>query len=269
MTGLRIGAAALPLLLSVVACATRPPAPEPSRVSPPTTTPAAILASFDRRWQIVEELRALARLSMTSAQGRYSTRQTLLWHRPTLLHLDMLSLFGQPTMTLSADAERIAVYYPQRGTFFQGPATATNVARFTGLPLDVEDAVYLLTGYIRPGSKYAEAEPSLQIDDGAYLLRFLHQRRQLIQDVWVEPGQFLPTRVVRYTDRAIPAIDVQYSDFRPLTATFPFPFQLVIWLPRLEMEVRVQFLSVDLNPGLNPEVFQLLPPEGVRVVPLE
>ncbi len=269
MTGVRIGAAALPLLLSMVACATRPPAPGPSRGSLPTTTPAAILAPFDRRWQMVEELRALARLSVTSAQGRYSTRQTLLWHRPTLLHLDTLSLFGQPTMTLSADAERIAIYYPQQGTFFQGPATATNLARFTGLPLDVEDAAYLLTGYIRPSSKYAEAEPSLQTDDGAYLLRFLHQRRELIQDVWVEPGQFLPTRVVRYTDHAVPAVDVQYSDFRPLTATFPFPFQLVIWLPRVEMEVRVQFLSVDLNPGLNPEVFQLSPPEGVRVVPLE
>ena len=269
MTALRLGAAVLPLLLSLVACATRPLASGPSRASLPTTTAAAILASFDRRWQMVEELRALARLSVTSAQGRYSTRQTVLWHRPTRLRLDTLSLFGQPTMTLSADAERVAIYYPHQGVFFQGPATATNLARFIGLPLDVEEAAYLLTGYIRPGSKYPQAEPALQIDNGSYLLRFLRQGQELIQDVWVEPGQFLPTRMVRYTDHARPAVDVQYSDFRPLTATFPFPFQLVIWLPRVEMEVRVQFLSVDLNPGLHPEVFQLLPPEGVRVTPLE
>ena len=269
MTALRLGAAALPLLLGLVACATRPPAPGPSRGALPTTTAAAILASFDRRWQMVEELRALARLSVTSAQGRYSTRQTMLWHRPTRLRLDTLSLFGQPIMTLSADAEHVAIYYPPQGVFFQGPATATNLARFIGLPLDVEDAAYLLTGYIRPGSKYAQAEPALQIDDGSYLLRFLHQRQELIQDVWVEPGQFLPKRVVRYTDHALPAVDVQYSDFRPLTPRFPFPFQQVIWLPRVEMEVRVQFLSVDLNPGLRPELFQLLPPEGVRITPLD
>jgi outer membrane lipoprotein-sorting protein len=37
----------------------------------------------------------------------------------------------------------------------------------------------------------------------------------------------------------------------------------------VETELRIQFLTVDLNPGLSPSVFHLSPPEGARIVPLE
>jgi len=75
----------------------------------------------------------------------------------------------------------------------------------------------------------------------------------------------LPTRVLRYTALGTTAIDISYSDFRPLTEAFSVPHTLVIWLPHMEMEVRVQFLTVELNPGLSSTVFQRSPPAGVRL----
>jgi outer membrane lipoprotein-sorting protein len=51
--------------------------------------------------------------------------------------------------------------------------------------------------------------------------------------------------------------------------TFAFPSQVVVWLPRVETEIRLQFITVDLNPHLPQTVFELSPPEGVQVVPLE
>jgi outer membrane lipoprotein-sorting protein len=269
MICLRVGALALFLCLGVVSCATPPMPHEPASVALPGISREAILLPADRRWRLAEDLRALARVSVTSAQGRYSTRQTFLWQRPALLRLDTVSLFGQPTMTLVADPAHAFIYYPQQGTFYAGPATAATLARFIGLPLDAEDVAPLLMGHIRPSPTQQASIIELQTDQGMYLLRFLRPEGELIQDVWVDPEQLLPRRALRYTEWGRPAVDISYSDFRPLTEAFPFPYTLVIWLPRVETEVRIQFLTVDLNPGLSPSVFHLSPPEGTRIVPLE
>ncbi|HSF33238.1 MAG TPA: hypothetical protein VLK82_22570 [Candidatus Tectomicrobia bacterium] len=269
MNCLRAGTLACLLLVNVVACATRPMPHEAVSRALPATSPESILVPFDRRWQLAEDLRALARVAVTSAQGRYSTRQTVLWRSPALLRLDTVSIFGQSTMTLVTDHTRASIYYPQESIFFQGPATAATLSRFIHLPLDAEAVMPLLMGYIRPLPGRQASTISLQNDAGMYLLRFLDRGGTLIQDAWVDPDQSLPRRVVRYTPRGVPAIDLAYSDFRPLMESFLFPHALTIWLPGMETEVRIQFLTVDLNPGLSPSVFHLSPPEGARILPLE
>jgi outer membrane lipoprotein-sorting protein len=269
MSWFRAVSLALLVLMSIVACATRPlPHESVSRILP-TVSEEAILASFDSRWQVIEDLRALARVSIISAQGRYTTRQTFLWSRPALLRLDTVSLFGQPIMTLVADLAQASIYYPQESIFLQGPATAATMSRFIRLPLNAEDVAPLLMGYIRPSPRQWVSRIYLQPDAGMYLLRFLGSGEGLIQDAWVDPDQWLPRRVVRYIPLDVPAVDITYGDFRPLTATLPFPHALTIWLPRVETEVRIQFLTVELNPGLSPSLFHLSPPEGARIVPLE
>jgi outer membrane lipoprotein-sorting protein len=265
----RAGVLALLLFVSCVACATRPTPRESVSRPLPGLAPEVILASFDARWQMAEAVRALAHVSITSAQGRYSTRQTFFWRRPAFLRLDSVSLFGQSTMSLVADPTRASIYYPQQATFFQGPATAATLARFIGLPLDVEDIAPLLMGSLRPSPAHQVATIYVQTDEGMPLLRFLGMDGTLIQDVWVDPSQVLPKRALRYTTPGLPAVDISYSDFRPIREGFPFPFELMIWVPWVETEVHIQFLTVDLNPSLPPSVFQLSPPAGVRVVPLE
>jgi outer membrane lipoprotein-sorting protein len=257
------------LLVSLGACATRPTPPASVSLSPPSVAPEAIVAALEHRWQNAEDLRALARVTVTSAQGRYSTRQTFFWRRPALVRLDTVGLFGQPIMTLVADPARASIYYPQQGMFLQGPATATTLARVIGLPLDVEEVPPLLMGSLGSALAGQGATTYLQTDAGLYLLRFLDPDGGLIQDVWVEPEQFLPRRALRYTDRGVPAVDIAYSDFRHITERFPFPFELAIWVADVETEVRIQFLTVELNPGLPPSVFQLTPPAGVQVTPLQ
>jgi outer membrane lipoprotein-sorting protein len=269
MTHWRAGVLALLLLVSLGACATPPPSREAVTLPPESIAPEAIVAAFERRWQSAEDLRALARIAVTSAQGRYSTRQTFFWRRPALVRLDTVGLFGQPTMTLVADPARASVYYPQQGAFLQGPATAATLAQVIGLPLDVEDVPPLLMGALGPLLTEPMVTAYLQTDAGMYLLRFLGPDGKLIQDVWVEPEQLLPRRALRYTKHGVPAVDVAYSDFRHITEGFPFPFELVIWVAGLETEVRIQFLTVELNPGLPPSIFQLSPPAGVPVTPLQ
>jgi outer membrane lipoprotein-sorting protein len=260
---------ALLLLLSMMACAPRFHQPPAVDGVLPTRSAEDILAPFDQRWQRLEEVRALARVSVTSQQGRFSTRQTFLWHRPSLIRLDTVSLFGQPTMTVVADATQVSIYDPSQGTFFRGPSSTANLARFIGLPLATEDLAHLLTGYIRPGPGAPIAGIHVQADDGTYLLRFLHPGGGLLQDAWVDPSQWLPTRVVRYGPHTLPVLDILYGDFRILAESIAFPFRLAIWLPRTDTEILIQFLDVDLNPGLPLSVFQLSPPEGTPIVPLE
>jgi outer membrane lipoprotein-sorting protein len=266
MSLVRLGLLGLVVWLSLMGCATPPPSPTAAAL--PQRSPEALLSPLERRWQSVNGLRAMARLSLTSPQGRYSTRQTFLWQRPSLLRLDAIGVLGQPAMTLVADAQQAAVYYPQQGVFFQGPATAANLARFTGLPLDAQDVAHLLTGYVRPVPQQSTGGIVVQADDGAYLVRFPGPGGRLLQDVWLDPDQGVPIRMVRYGEQTVPVVDVAYSDFRAVAEAFSFPFQVVIWLPRVETELRLQFLTVDLNPPLPHTVFELSPPEGVRIVPL-
>jgi outer membrane lipoprotein-sorting protein len=265
----RAGALALLLLVSLGACATRPPWREAVSIPPEGIAPETIVAAFEHRWQSAEDLRALARIAVTSAQGRYSTRQTFFWRRPAIIRLDTVGLFGQPTMTLVADQARASVYYPQQGTFLQGPATADTLARVIGLPLDVEDVPPLLMGALGPLLTRPTVTAYLQTDAAMYLLRFQGPDGQLIQDMWVDPERLLPHRALRYTERGVPAVDIAYSDFRHITESFPFPFEQVIWVASLETEVRLEFLTVELNPGLPPSIFQLSPPAGIPVTPLQ
>ena len=265
----RDGVLAFLLLVGVVSCMPRPTPYEPASQPVTDMSPESLLTVFDHRWGLAADLRALARVTATSAQGRYSTRQTLLWRRPALLRLDTLSLFGQPSMSLVADATQVSIYYPAEGTFFQGPSSAATLARVIGLPLDVDEIVPLLMGYIRPPPAHQVSTLYLQTDEGMHLLRFAGVDGRLIQDVWVDPEQWLPRRVLRYTARGTTAVDIAYSDFRYLTDTFPAPHMLAIWLPHAETEIRIQFLTVELNPGLSPALFQLSPPAGVRIHPLQ
>jgi outer membrane lipoprotein-sorting protein len=265
----RASVLALLLLVSLGACATRPSSRESVTSPPEGIAPETIVAAFEQRWQSAEDLRALARITVTSAQGRYSTRQTFFWRRPALIRLDTVGLFGQPTMTLVADPARASIYYPQQGTLLQGPATAATLARVIGLPLDVEEVPPLLMGSLGPLLAGQVAATYLQTDAGMYLLRFLGPDGKLIQDMWVEPEQLLPQRALRYTEHGVPAVDITYSDFRHATERFPFPFELVIWVAGVETEVRIQFLTVELNPGLPPSIFQLSPPAGVQITPLQ
>jgi outer membrane lipoprotein-sorting protein len=257
------------LLLTMVACAPRLEQRPVSNGLLPSRSAEAILAPLDQRWQRFEEVRILGRVSVISRQGRLSTRQTFLWRRPSLIRLDTISLFGQPTMTVVADAAQVSIYDPSQGTFLQGPATAANLARFIGLPLAPEDIAPLLTGYIQPSSGTPSPDIRVQTDGGTYLLRFLRPGGGLLQDAWIDPGQWLPTRVVRYNMANLPIVDILYSDFRPVAEGVLLPFQLDIWLLRTETAMRLQFLSVDLNPGLPRAIFQLSPPEGTPIVPLE
>jgi outer membrane lipoprotein-sorting protein len=268
MICLRAGALALLLVVGVAACTPRLSSREPLRRPAADISPEGILVLFDRRWQLAESLRALTRVTVTSAQGRYSTRQTFLWHHPAQLRLDTLSLFGQPIMSLVADAAQASIYYPAEGTFFQGPASATTLAHVIGLPLDVEEVAPLLMGYIRPSAAHQVSTVYLQADEGMHLLRFLDGQGRLVQDVWVDLDQFLPRRVLRYTQHGVATVDIAYTDFRLLTETFPAPHALAIWLPLVQTEVRIQLLTVDLNPALSPAVFYLAPPAGVLIRPL-
>jgi outer membrane lipoprotein-sorting protein len=264
----RAGALAFLLVVGVAACTPRPSSREPIIRPAADISPEGILAVFDQRWQLAESLRAVARVTVTSAQGRYSTRQTFLWRRPARLRLDTLSLFGQPVMSLVADAVQASIYYPAEGAFFQGPASAGTLARVVGLPLDVEEVAPLLMGYIRPVPTQQVSTIHLQADESMLLLRFLDGAGGLIQDAWVDPDQLLPRRVLRYTKRGIATVDITYSDIKLLTETFPAPHVLAIWLPHAETEVRIQFLTVDLNPALSPTVFHLSAPAGMLIRPL-
>jgi outer membrane lipoprotein-sorting protein len=265
----RIGALAFLLVASVVACTPRHAAREPIIQPAADTSPEDILALFDQRWRLAESLRAVGRVTVTSAQGRYSTRQTFLWRRPALLRLDTLSLFGQPVMSLVADAGQASIYYPAEGAFFQGPSSAGTLARAVGLPLDAEEVAPLLMGYIRPAPTQQVATIALQADESMLLLRFLDGEGGLIQDAWVDPDRLLARRVLRYTQGNLAMVDLMYSDVRFLAAdTFPAPHALTIWLPHAETEVRLQFLTIDFNPALSPAVFHLSPPAGVLIRPL-
>jgi outer membrane lipoprotein-sorting protein len=268
MICIRDGVLAILLLVSMVSCI--PPSPSHVPAGQPVTdmSPQTILSSFYQRWELATDLRAFARVSATSVQGRHSTRQTFLWRRPALLRLDILSLFGQPSMSLAADAAQVLIYYPAQGTFFQGPPSAATLSRVIGLPLDVDEVAPLLMGYVRPSPAQQVSALYLQTDEAMHLLRFVGPDGQLIQDAWVDPDQLLPRRVLRYTALGTTAVDIAYSDVRHVTEAFPVSHALTIWLPHMETEVRVQFLTVELNPGLSPAVFQLSPPAGVRIHPL-
>ena len=132
----------LPLLFFFISGCARPLPPE---LPLPSKSESQLRADLDAVTNRYHSLQSSARIEVITGSESFAASQVLFVQRPAQLRSEILfGPFATPVMSLSADQDQLSVYQPLKGTFAQGSASVANIARYTRLPLRVEDLVGMI-----------------------------------------------------------------------------------------------------------------------------
>ncbi len=87
-----------------------------------------------------------AKVDLVTKRGRVKGDVFLFAINPEAVRFDVVSPFGATIFTLTADGKDFKLADLEQKTFFHGPATACNLARFTQVPVPGHALVSLLRG---------------------------------------------------------------------------------------------------------------------------
>jgi hypothetical protein len=186
-----------------------------------------------------------------------SARQALVMEKPARLRADVLGLFGQPALQVAADKGQLAVHVVQEGRYLQGAATAGNLARFTRMPLGVDDLVRLAL-YDVPLIAYGES--SVHTDERGYLL-LLEASQGDRQHLFFDTAGRLYG--VEYFRDGELLLKVGYDRFSEHQGGFPRELSLDVPVRRTSLSL--VYSDLELNTELAGDRFTLTPPKGVAV----
>lgn len=209
----------------------------------------------------VTSVQGLAKVQVRTPEHSLNGTQVILAEKPDRLRAEILSPFGTPMLLLAADGKNLGVLHPSRNLFYTGAATPENIGRFVRIPLRLDDLVSVLL--YQPPTIKASSEEAFELKEGGWLLvRHMSPRRQELT--------FNPLRQlveVSYFDRDTLTLKITYGKFTEEGGRFPHFFDIEI--PGHKTTAKLEFSDPDTNGQLRPGIFQLSPPTGVTVIPLD
>lgn len=210
----------------------------------------------------VLSLQGDAKLRVESPQGSGTLSMYVALSRPGLIHFETFDFFNRPVASLTANPERFGLYQTEGNTWYEGPASPQNISRFLPVVLPSGELVAVMLGqvpFIPPERKTL----SLDRDEGVYVLTLY--RGQATQVLHVHTKYL---RVVRSEVRGVPAYDLAFDDFEQKEALV-FPRKVKLLVDRAHTSLEVRYTDVTLNGALDLTLFELAPPEGAKVVPVD
>lgn len=262
MTALRPGlrrarflAVCVPALVSALAlgCAgARVPRPVP--IAADDARPLARLAALERAGDARRSLRGVARLGIDGPAGAGRAKQLLLVERPARLRVEILGLLDQRVAVLATDGIEYQLFRAEDRSLTGGPVRADLLGEVAGLAVTPEQAVRLLLGVpaLPSGARLASGT---QLADGTLQLEL--QTPGAAESVRVDFDA--AGRLVGWTRFGVDhevLEEARWSDYRRL-GDVEFPYQLELVDHGTGAEAQVRFQSVELNPVLAPELFEL------------
>jgi len=231
--------------------------------------PEGPIEDAERLYQLVKEsqgnvvsLQGDAKLRVESPQGSGTLSLFVALSRPGLLHFETFDFFNRPVASLTANQERFGLYQTEGNTWYEGPASPQNISRFLPVVLPSEELVAVMLGQtpLIPAERMTLA---LDRDEGVYVLT-LH-RGQVSQKLQVHTKYH---RVVRSEVRGVPAYDLAFESFEQ-RESFVFPKRISLRVPQAKTQLEVRYTDVALNAAPDLTLFELTPPEGAKVVPVD
>jgi outer membrane lipoprotein-sorting protein len=233
----------------------RPAVPKP--VALPPVAEKVLLQQLVATRNSFRSLRGLAKVHAEIEGKTSSARQVVLLEKPDRLRTEILGPFGQPVLRVTVIRKHLSVHIPGEKLFLQGPATADNLARFTLLPLGVEELVQLAL-YDVPLIPYVES--ILTIEGDRYALRLVDSRGD--SQILRFDGK-IRLAGVEYYRRDDLLLRVTYDRFNEQQDAFPG--SVALFMPKRQASLTMIYSDLEINGVIPEERFHLEPPPGTRV----
>jgi hypothetical protein len=288
-------AAAITLMGALMGC---------HRVGPPPSqfpSAADALARMKATYQCERGVGGEAKIDHFSERGRVRGKMLLFASRPNRLRFDVVSPppFNSIISTLTANEGKFALLDVRERKFYEGPATACNLARLTEVALEAHALVSLLGGRA-PLLVHQDDDLSMEWStDGYYVIR-IPSTRGAFQELHVAPTpadfrspwsaqrmRVLDVRVEQqgielyhasldahqWATTAPPLVDPDGID-PPVPPSGPpcaieVPRKIHIEVKESDQDVLFRYDDVKLNPPLPSGAFTQIIPGGVERIHVE
>jgi len=246
-------------LLSHAGCATLRTAPGPLV---PLQDPAGYAqAALDLPQRA--SLSGIARITIKVQNTSQSYKTVYACMYPDVLRLEVLGLFNQPGLYVSACRETgITLYIPSRNAWYRGPATAESMQRISGIMMDPFDIVRTIHGR-PPGPDPAQADITCTQDNSSY--RCTLENKNTVQDIWIDPLSEEITRS-RLSENGLAVHDIHYQNFRQQDGR-SIPEKILVNFDRYATSLEIK-LQNPLTSPLETTQLQLPAPDETFFLPL-
>jgi hypothetical protein len=252
----------LPLLLVLAAlwgCGTLPPA-KPT----PVVSQQQVLARLDARRQSIHTFQAKGRITYLSTKENYSGSATLAGKMPSTLKVVILDFLGRTILSFASDGAEVQVLSPREGKLFTGPATPQSLAAFIPPAVSLPQVLDLMAGAL-PLSQGPPDRFSFDAAQGNYLMEW-GPAGALQERLLVSAQGLYPVREEWYAGAAAPRFTAELADFGNLAPDLPG--KITLKTPSPQLELRLVYSQLQLNPALTPADLILQAPPGIVVTPL-
>lgn len=247
-------APALALLLAFAFACAGARAPRATPLAPADTRPGALLDALAQTGAARRSLRGVARLAVEGPAGGGRARQILLLERPARLRVEILGLLDQRVAVLTTDGVHYRLYRAEDGSLTGGPVHDALLWEVAGLAVTPEQAVQILLGAPEPppGARLAGGA---ELADGRVRLDLRVPDRPGTTRLEFDPaGRLIGWARLGAGGEALQ--EARFGDYRALGGD-AFPFTIELADRTTGAEARVHFASVELDPVLAPELFEL------------
>lgn len=241
-------------------CRTLPPAPPSVTVS----SAEELLARLDSREKTRTGFQARGRITFLSPERNYSGTVLLKARRPANLRVDILDLLGRRALSFATNGQQVQILSPHDNKFLQGPASPGNLAAFIPPSVTLEQAVRLLLGAL-PLSQGPPSRFEYQSATGQYYLEWT-MGAALQERLWVAAQGLYPVKEEYFGGAPQPRFTAEWADFGQAAPDFPGKITIKSASPQLEL--RLSYTELRLNPPLPAAAWTLTPPPGLPVVQL-
>lgn len=246
---------ALLLSLVIFGCARRP---LPSEIALPLRSESQLHAQLEMVTSRYQSLQSSARIEVVADKETFAASQVLFVERPARLRSEILfGPFATPVMSLSVDQNKLSVYQPLKGTFAEGDASVANIARYTRMPLRVEDLVGMIL-VAPPRFPYEKSSVSrVAAGDRLDLIAAGGVEQRFTFDAdgnLLQAAYFLAERLQLQAD---------YSEFDAQRVDFPMKFH--VSMPERQVVATMTFSDSVVNAPIPLKNFILKIPAGMKV----
>lgn len=242
-------------------CVRKPPPPPKITIS----SASAIIQALENRKKRIQDLKALAHISLASPDRKFSAKQAIILRKPHYLRVETLSFFGYPILYLFADGRQISFYDPKENKLFRGSSQLDNIFKLTGIALEISEIITILCGDVPLNSNITRPELRFEPENTLYSLRLRPYEVIKLGAVDLLPRQYQLAE--RPGETYNTSIEVSYQQYEKINDLL-FPFNIQIKLPKMATTVTIKYSEVKFNQSVPTSSFELPRLEGVEMIDL-
>ena len=204
-------------------------------------------------------MRALARIDYAGPEAKQNFQEAIVAQRPDHLRLETLTFLGA-ILIVTVNNQEIVAYQPREGTMVRGKASRDALARFTQIPLEVNEITTLLMGL-------PPADPKAPWKQEGNVLIFSTNGRARDR-VAFETAQPVPSAWERLNGAGEVEISARFVDYSQSPAG-PYPSRIQIEAPLRKRKLEIRLQEPEFNGPMTDDLFSQAKPANVKEYPIE